>query len=216
MKTTIKTIACVAILAFTFGSCIKKKKEDPKVDTPTTTTGGNTPQELITTMKLTLRDSTIQTTTIYQFSDIDGPGGNPAVFSGVNQSDSVINIVKNHIYKCDILLLDQSKTPTDTISNEVLDEANDHMFFYNNGNNTIQTVNPYTVYFASSMVTLKYLDVDANNIGLGLSTLWTAPTMAMAKAPLVIELKHQPSVKNGTYAPGETDIEVSFKLKVNN
>jgi hypothetical protein len=213
MKTTIKSIACVAILAISLTACVEKKKDEPTPDNPTPP--GNT-EELITTMKLVLRDSTAQTTTIYQYSDLDGAGGNPAIFGGVSQSDSVINIIKNHIYKCDILLLDQSKTPADTISNEVKNEANDHMFFYNNGNNTIQTINPYTVYFPSNMITLKYLDLDGNNIGLGISTLWTSPTTAMAKAPLVIELKHQPSIKNGTYAPGETDIEVSFKIKVNN
>lgn len=213
MKTTIKTITYVVILTLSLYSCKQKPKNEPTPDNPTPPT--NT-EELITTMKLVLRDSTMHTTTEYMFSDLDGAGGNPAVFGGVNQSDSVISIVKNRIYKCDILLLDQSKTPTDTISNEVVDEANDHMFFYNNGNNTIQSTNPYTVYFPSSMVTLKYLDIDGNNIGLGLSTLWTAPTMAMAKAPLVIELKHQPGVKNGTYAPGETDIEVRFKLVVTN
>ena len=39
--------------------------------------------------------------------------------------------------------------------------------------------------------------------------------MMMSKSPLTIELKHQPGVKDGTYAPGETDIQVAFKLKVN-
>ena len=59
------------------------------------------------------------------------------------------------------------------------------------------------------------LYLDANNRGIGLSTLWTAPSMMMGKSPLTIELKHQPSVKDGSYAPGETDIQVGFKLIVN-
>jgi hypothetical protein len=37
----------------------------------------------------------------------------------------------------------------------------------------------------------------------------------MSKSPLFITLKHQPGVKNGTFAPGDTDIEIPFKLKIN-
>lgn len=207
MKKTMKTIACVAIIALSVSAC--KKEETPAPTNPPPST--NAP-ELITTMKVTLHDTTTHVNTVYTFSDLDGDGGNPAVFGGTNQSDSVIQITKNHVYECSILLLDQSKNPVDTVSNEVLNKANDHLFFFNALN---PTGNPYSVYLTGSMTTVKYTDLDANNRGIGLKTLWTAPGMAMAKSPLVIELKHQPSVKNGTYAPGETDVQVPFKLQVN-
>lgn len=208
MKKTIKTIAVVVTAMLALNAC-KKDEITPPVNNPTPPTNA---EELITTLKVMLHDTTTHTNMVYTFSDLDGDGGNPAVFGGTNQSDSVIQITKNHVYECEILLLDQSKSPVDTISHEVEEEANDHMFFFNAVN---PTGNPYSVYLNGSMTTIKYLDLDGNNRGLGLKTLWTAPTMAMSKSALTIELKHQLSVKNGTYAPGETDIQVPFKLQIN-
>lgn len=207
MKTTITTVALLAILATTFTAC-KKDKTEPIPEQPAPPTNET---ELITTMKVILRDTATQTITTYVFSDLDGAGGNPATF-GNSGADSVINITANHVYEATILLLDQTKTPADTISNEVEEEGADHMFFFNS---IVPTGTPYNTYLTGSMTNIKYLDLDANNRGIGLSTLWTAPSMMMAKSPLTIELKHQPSVKDGSYAPGETDIQVGFKLKVN-
>ena len=209
MKKTIKKIAYVAMIALSVTACKKEETPAPAVPNPTPPANET---ELITTMKVMLHDTTTQTDMVYTFSDLDGDGGNPAQFGGTNQSDSVILIIKNHVYECSILLLDQSKNPVDTISNEVLNEANDHLFFFNALN---PTGNPYSVYLTGSMTTIKYSDLDANNRGIGLQTLWTAPSIAVTKSPLLIELKHQPSAKNGTYAPGETDMQVNFKLQVN-
>ncbi len=208
MKSIITTAALLAMLGTTFTACKKDKKEDPTPQQPAPPVNE---AELITTMKITLHDTTTHTNATYVFSDLDGAGGNPATF-GNSGADSVINITFNHVYEATILLLDQTKTPADTISNEVEEEGADHLFFFNS---IAPTGTPYTTYLAGSMTNIKYLDLDANNRGIGLSTLWTAPSMMMAKSPLTIELKHQPNVKDGSYAPGETDIQVGFKLKVN-
>ena len=208
MKSIITTAALLAMLGTTFTACKKDKKEDPAPQQPAPPANE---AELITTMKITLRDTATQTITTYVFSDLDGAGGNPATF-GNSGADSVINITANHVYEATILLLDQTKTPADTISNEVEEEGADHMFFFNS---IAPTGTPYNTYLSGSMTNIKYLDLDANNRGIGLSTLWTAPSMMMAKSPLTIELKHQPNVKDGSFAPGETDIQVGFKLKVN-
>jgi len=208
MKTIITTVAILTMLTTTFTSCKKDKKNDPIPEQPTQPTNES---ELITTMKIILHDTTTNTNTTYVFSDLDGAGGNPATF-GNSGADSVINITSNHVYKATILLLDESKSPVDTISNEVEAEGVDHLFFFNS---IAPTGAPYNTYLAGSMTNITYLDLDANNRGIGLSTLWTAPGSTTNKAPLTIELKHQPSVKDGSYAPGETDIQVGFKLKVN-
>ena len=202
MKSIITTAALLAMLGTTFTACKKDKKEDPAPQQPAPPANQ---AELITTMKVTLHDTTTHTNTTYVFSDLDGPGGNPATF-GNSGADSIINITATQ------LLLDESKSPVDTISNEVEEEGADHMFFFNS---IAPTGTPYNTYLSGSMTNIKYLDLDANNRGIGLSTEWTAPSMMMAKSPLTIELKHQPSVKDGSYAPGETDIQVGFKLKVN-
>ena len=207
-KTGLKTIALAAIIGMSFTACKKDKKEEPTPNAPTPPTNES---ELITTMKVILHDTTTQTNTTYVFSDLDGAGGNPATF-GNSGADSVINITANHVYEATILLLDESKNPVDTISNEVEEEGADHMFFFNS---IAPTGTPYNTYLSGNMTYIKYLDLDANNRGIGLSTLWSAPGSTTNKAPLTIELKHQPSVKDGSYAPGETDIQVGFKLKVN-
>ena len=208
MKSIITTAALLAMLGTTFTACKKDKKEDPAPQQPAPPANE---AELITTMKITLRDTINNTSLTYVFSDLDGAGGNPATF-GNSGADSIINITANHVYEATILLLDQTKTPVDTISNEVEEEGADHMFFFNS---IAPTGTPYNTYLSGSMTNIIYLDLDANNRGIGLSTEWTAPSMMMAKSPLTIELKHQPSVKDGSYAPGETDIQVGFKLKVN-
>ena len=208
MKSIITTAALLAMLGTTFTACKKDKKEDPAPQQPAPPANE---AELITTMKITLRDTINNTSLTYVFSDLDGAGGNHATF-GNSGADSIINITANHVYEATILLLDQTKTPVDTISNEVEEEGADHMFFFNS---IAPTGTPYNTYLSGSMTNIIYLDLDANNRGIGLSTEWTAPSMMMAKSPLTIELKHQPSVKDGSYAPGETDIQVGFKLKVN-
>jgi hypothetical protein len=71
------------------------------------------------------------------------------------------------------------------LSNEVEEEGADHMFFFNS---IAPTGTPYNTYLSGSMTNIKYLDLDANIRGIGLSTLWTAPSMMMAKSPLTIEL----------------------------
>lgn len=207
-KTGLKTIALAAIIGMNFTACKKDKTDEPTPDNPTPPTNET---ELITTMKVTLLDTTTLTNTTYVFSDLDGAGGNPATF-GNSGADSIINITSNHVYKATILLLDETKSPIDTISKAVLSEGTDHMFFFNS---IAPTGTPYNTYLSGSMTNIKYLDLDANNRGIGLSTLWTAPATTINKTPLTIELKHQPGVKDGSYAPGETDIQVGFKLKVN-
>ncbi len=207
-KRGLKTIALAAIIGMSFTACKKDKSDEPTPDNPTPPTNET---ELITTMKVTLLDTTTLTNTTYVFSDLDGAGGNPATF-GNSGADSIINITSNHIYRATILLLDETKSPIDTISKAVLSEGVDHMFFFNS---IAPTGTPYNTYLSASMTNIKYLDLDANNRGIGLTSLWTAPNMAIGKSPLTIELKHQPGVKDGSYAPGETDIQVGFKLKVN-
>jgi hypothetical protein len=212
MKTTIKTIAFVAILALSFSACKKDKKNEPTPETPAPPANEN---EVITTLRLSVFDGT--TTINYQYKDPDGDGGIVGAYGNLSntlttQSDSVINFTINKTYTVSILLLDETKTLTDTISNAVLSEGVDHMFFFNATN---PTGNPYSVYLTGSMTTITYLDLDANLRGIGLLTKWQAPSMAMAKSIVTVSLRHQPGVKNGTYAPGDTDIEIPFKLKIN-
>ena len=108
--------------------------------------------ELITTMELHFTDSLSGNTFKVVFNDPDGDGG-----KAPTQFDT-IHLLKNSTYKVEVTLLDKSKTPADTISNEVLEEANDHLFFYSS--------NP------TSLVNVKIEDKDSNGKNLGLKSTW--------------------------------------------
>jgi len=174
-------------------------------------------EELITTFKLYLLDGT--DTSVYVFRDPDGDGGIPAFYGpGTNslssQSDSVIILNPNKTYTATLFFLDESKTVTDTISHEIEEEANDHMVFFNQTNPT-PTPNA-SVTISGTNLSIIYIDQDSNSppLPLGLQSRWIIGN-SNSKAPLNIELKHQPGVKNGTYAPGDTDISVLFRIQIN-
>ncbi|MFM7858821.1 MAG: hypothetical protein ACKO96_44580, partial [Flammeovirgaceae bacterium] len=87
---------------------------------------------------------------VFEWRDLDGDGGNPA------QIDT-IKIQQQKTFNVSILLLDESKSPIDTISNEVLEEGVDHMFFFT-----------HAVVNISSSIT----DSDSNGLGIGLQSKW--------------------------------------------
>lgn len=209
-------IAPVA-LALTLMGC-KKDKNDPKPDSEPEVPNET---EMITTLQLHLTDSITGAVATYQFRDPDGPGGQPAYYgpTAATQSDSVFSLAPNATYYCRVIILDETKTPADSTSNDVLAEGQDHMLFYNNGGNTIvNSGNPYAVQLNGSLVSIRYVDMDGGTPQrpIGLRTRWrTAAATGSAKWPLNITLRHQPGVKDGTYAPGETDVSVDFKYRVN-
>ncbi|MDO9001231.1 MAG: hypothetical protein Q7W45_15815 [Bacteroidota bacterium] len=219
MKTTTKMILSAAVAIALVGVSCKKKDDDPK-PTPTTTTGNPPPnaQEVITTMKVMINDGT--TTATYFYKDPDGDGGitgfyGPGTTTASAQTDSVINLLANKNYTVNLLLLDETKNPIDTISNEVLAEAADHMFFFNQQSPSALPSASVTISGTNLTITYKDSDGAATPKPIGLFTEWMTGAMTATKKELNIELKHQPGVKDGTYAPGDVDVAVPFKIKIN-
>ena len=108
------------------------------------------------------------------------------------------------MYTTTLILLNETVSPVDTISNEVLAEGEDHQFFFAP---------------AGVNITVAYNDVDGNGNPIGLLT--TITTSAPSTGTLVVTLRHQPDktaagVSGGdiTNAGGETDIEVTFPLVI--
>lgn len=148
-------------------------------------------EELITTVILNFLNLTTGQTLTFEFDDPDGEGGNPPV-----RFDS-IRLASNSTYDLEILLLDRSKTPVDTVSEEIEEEADEHQFFFTPVN---------------ADVSIVYLDFDKNNVPLGLKSRWTTGNISNGAVNIV--LKHQPGIKptSGAGDPniGETDVEVEF------
>jgi hypothetical protein len=218
MKTTTKMILSAAVaVALIAVSCKEKKKDPQPTPTPTTTGGPNPDPEVITTMKVIVDNGT--TTATYFYKDPDGDGGiagfyGPGTTTTSAQTDSVINLLASKNYTVNLLLLDETKNPFDTISNEVLNEAVDHMFFFNQLSPS--ALPNASVSISGTNLTITYKDSDGASTPkpIGLLTEWMTGATS-AKKEVNIELKHQPGVKNGTYAPGDVDVAIPFKIKIN-
>jgi hypothetical protein len=184
MRQSFKYFAILGFVALT--GC---KKDD---DSPSNPGTGNNQGEIITTLKLLFTDSlTGAHFAEFVFRDPDGAGGNgPVEFD-------TIRVATGTNYEVNILLLDETKIPVDTISNEVLEEAVDHMFFFHHTGTNITTV---------------YQDADSNGLPLGLYTTWTTGSSSAGSSRIL--LKHQPGTKDGTEGPGETDVDVTFVSEI--
>jgi len=179
MKTKNTFLALAVVFILGFAAC---KDDNPAPENP---------EELITTIKLLFTDSanTANTATAV-FADPDGAGGNnPTTFD-------TIKLQPNKTYFASIILLDESKNPVDTISNEVAEEKDDHLFAFS----------------STAGISILITDLDNNNLPVGLSSKWK--TGNAANGQTIVRLKHQPGIKTGDANLGETDIEVNFYTKV--
>ncbi len=149
-------------------------------------------EELITTFKITLTDSAgVNPTVTAMYRDLDGDGGvGPSIFDS-------IKLKPNTTYNASILLLDETKTPADTISNEVLEEGAEHLFCFTS---------------PASNLTIQRTDKDVNNLEIGLQSKWK--TMSSGNTTLQIVLRHQPDVKTGACEPGASDLDLMFQTLI--
>jgi hypothetical protein len=179
-------IMLIVVISTILTSC---KKDNNDVTKPSDINEG----ELITTVQFRIVDTdSPYVEHIFRYRDVDGLGGNAPVID-------TIKLDTGKIYSVTLLLLDESKNPIDTISNEVLAESKDHLVIYETPSISLQiTIN----------------DFDTNNpaLPLGLLTSWT--TSAPVNTTLKVTLKHQPGIKNGDATRGETDVEVTFPLSI--
>lgn len=194
MKTIISIGLTVFLLAGVLTGC---KKDDP-----VTPPEEQNPQELITTLILSLVDTAdVAPDAIAAFRDLDGPGGNPPTIDTLNVKAGVV-------YEGTILLLDQSKTPADTISHEVQEEGTLHRFWFTVGGG------------ASGKMIVSYLDADGGTppMPIGLNIEVAVSVGGASTGTLRAVLKHyetealKRSDTNGTL--GETDVDVTFPVRI--
>ena len=195
-RTTIKnnlnfTIAALAITALISG-CVGKDKDELVAPPPPANE-----EEVITTMILSFDNTGVGADKELRFTDADGDGGGAPVFDLDTLDDA-------SVYTTTLILLNETVSPADTISNEVLAEGEDHQFFFA----------PTGV-----AITSVYADMDSNGNPIGLLTTMTSG--APSTGTLMVTLRHQPDktaagVSGGgiTNAGGETDIEVTFPLVI--
>jgi hypothetical protein len=174
--------ALLLAVPLAFASC-KKDKAEPKPDED---------NEQITTITYELTPTTAGgTVATVTWKDTDGTGGNAPTIG-------TLNLRPNTTYTGALALLDETKSPVARISEEVAEEKDDHMFFFEST--------------PASLLGITRTDRDSKNLEVGLAS--QVVTTAAGTGTLKITLRHQPGTKNGTFAPGDTDVEVTFPVTV--
>lgn len=184
---TMKTYSMYALLAMAMVGC----SDD---DTPEVINE----EELITTVILTLTPESgnqVVLTTIDL--DGDGPQEPETTVSG--------SFAENTQYQGVVAFLNQTETPAEDITQEVIEEADEHQVFYTVG----EGLN----------ITTTYVDFDSNGNPLGVNI--TLVTGEASSGSLTVTLRHEPNkladgVSNGdiTNAGGETDITTTFDVSI--
>ncbi len=160
MKKKLLRVGAFMIIAATLFTACKK---DPVTET--------NEEEVITTMVVKLTPQGGGAVLEYTFDDPDGPGG-----SAPTQQEIVL--APNKKYDTEIILLNKTVNPVDTISNEVEEEAEAHRF--------------YLEPTGGVNLTVDGLSTDDNGLPLGLKSVWT--TDAASTGKIQITLRHYPAV----------------------
>ena len=180
---TMKRCSMYALLAIAMVSC----SDD---DTPPEPINQ---EEVITTVILTLTPESgdqVVLTTI----DLDGDGPDAPVTTVVG------SFSENTEYQGAVRFLNETETPAEEITDEVLEEADEHQVFYT----TTDGLNIET----------EYEDEDSQGNPLGLQI--TLTTGVASQGSLTVTLRHEPVKPNDGLdsAGGETDITTTFDVSI--
>lgn len=181
-----KILALALLTVFSFVSC---DNDDPEVVNE---------EELITTVTTTLTAGSSVITLKSVDLDGDGPNKPTVTVSG--------DLKVNTTYMGSTTFLNESVTPVDNITKEILEEGDEHQLFYQ---------------APAAIGAFTYDDKDEDGKPIGLKfTLKTG--LVAATGDLTITLRHEPNktasgVASGdiTNAGGATDALVKFPIKVN-
>jgi hypothetical protein len=126
-----------------------------------------------------------------------------------------INLDVNKTYTLTYEIFNNLETPGEDIGAEILEEDNEHQFFFSFSNNAFSNpIGDGNIDNASDP--LNYNDLDENGNPVGLSTSWTTPSSQLSVGSFRVRLQHQPDVKTSTsdVNDGDTDFDLSFVLNI--
>jgi hypothetical protein len=149
-------------------------------------------EEVITTLTVTLDSGS--DTVVMQYQDLDGDGPDAAT---VTVSGS---LNANTTYDGSIVLLNETESPAENVTEEIEEEDLDHQFFYTVG--------------SGLDVAAEYVDADSEGNPLGL--IFVLNTGVASSGGLTFTLRHEPNKPNTGLenAGGSSDIEVTFDVTV--
>lgn len=185
MKTNYLFLLLALVSTLFITSC--DKDDPPIVEEP----------EIITTVIYTLTPTNGEPPVVLTFRDLDGENGNAPVVTGGT-------LAANQTYNGTIECQNESVMPTEDITEEILEEDEDHQFFFST---TVTDLN------------INYSDQDSQGNPVGLSN--TITTGGIYSGTITVILKHLPEkfatgVSEGdiTFAGGDTDVEATFPIDV--
>ena len=147
-------------------------------------------EEVITTLTVTLESGS--DTVVMQYQDLDGDGPDAAT---VTVSGPLSD---NTSYTGSIVLLNETESPAENVTEEIEEEDDEHQFFYTVG--------------AGLDAATEYANFDGDGNPLG--TMFVLNTGIPSSGGLTFTLRHEPNKPNTGLenAGGETDIEVTFDV----
>ena len=103
----------------------------------------------------------------------------------------------------------------ENIGDEILEEDNEHQFFFSFTENVFSDPTGNGNIDAAADP-INYNDADENGNPVGLSSAWTTGGTASSEASFTVRLQHQPDVKTATSGSndGDTDFELTFALTI--
>lgn len=147
----------------------------------------------------------------------------------VDVSQASLTLRAGATYTGQLGVLDKSQTPTFDVGKEIAETRTTyHHFFYQPlpstspfvipapmGAETYPSPIPTPLPASSALnltITTTDFDTNKNPLPLGLQTRFVAGAAGTGYLRLV--LRHQPNTKDGTYAPGSTDLDVGFNVTI--
>ena len=172
---------CLSVLVF--AACSDDDTPDPVNE-----------EEVITTLTVTLTPAGGGTAITLRSQDLDGDGPNPPVVTVSGNLDNGVT------YNGTLVLLNETESPAEDITEEVEEEDEEHQFFYTIGGGLDATT--------------TYTSFDSNSNPLG--TTFDLAAGAASSGTLTFTLRHEPTKPNTGLADagGETDIAVTFNVTV--
>lgn len=152
--------------------------------------------EFISTVQLTFTPANGGSPVTASWKDLDGEGGMAPIITP-------LNLVANTTYTVGIKFLNETISPVDDITKEIIEEADEHLVVF--------TPAP------ANLLQFTVTDRDARNLPIGLAS--RAVASGAGTGNLQVVLRHQPPVngqptKNGTATPGSTDADVTFAVTI--
>jgi hypothetical protein len=160
-------------------------------------------EEVITTLTITLTPVGVGgDPVILEFFDEDGDGAIEPVYTytpttGGGSPAGILSA--STTYNAVIELLNETETPAEDITVEILEEADEHLFCFTPGG----TLN----------LVIESTDEDGEGLPVGIASSWV--TGAASTGTVTVVLRHQPGVKTGDCpGDGDTDISVTFNIAI--